>query len=90
MLISARDPFEEKKTGYLIKPVFSLDLDDMLSLFKRRANEAGLSSVSHIQHDEQLKLLAYNLDCHAFAVYAASTALYFLGPEKPLLPVEHL
>ncbi|KAH7022290.1 hypothetical protein EDB80DRAFT_673927 [Ilyonectria destructans] len=62
----------------------------MLSLFKRRANEAGLSSVSYIQHDEQLKLLAYNLDCHAFAVCAASTALYFLGLEKPLLSDEHL
>lgn len=90
VLTSARDPIEAKKMGFLVKPVSSLDLDDMLSLFKRRANEAGLSSVSHTQHDEQLKLLAYNLGCHAFGVCVASTALYFLGLEKPLLPDEHL
>ncbi|KAF4983469.1 hypothetical protein FZEAL_1198 [Fusarium zealandicum] len=90
VLVSTRNPLEAKRMAFVVNPVSALPLDDMLLLFRSRATEDGLSSISHERHDEQLKLLANNLDFHAFAACAASTAMYFMDLENPLLPVDGL
>ncbi|KAH7202391.1 hypothetical protein DER44DRAFT_481084 [Fusarium oxysporum] len=90
VLISTRDPVETKKMGFEVKPVSTLDLDDMICLFRSRAIKAGLQSVSDNQYDQHLKLLAESLELHAFGACAASTYLSYLRHAEPLLSDERL
>ncbi|KAG7411048.1 hypothetical protein Forpe1208_v009741 [Fusarium oxysporum f. sp. rapae] len=90
VLISTRDPVETKNMGFQIKPVSTLDLDDMICLFKSRTMKAGLQSISHHQYDQHLKLLAENLELHAFGACAASMYLCYLRHEEPLMSDEQL
>ena len=89
VLVSARDPVETRKSGCEIKSVSSLDPGDMAALLKSKAEEIGLP-ICQDQHSEQLQRLAFDLGLHAFAACAASTSLYYLSLENPLLPVDQL